>query len=88
MSICDRNSLYLNIFLPNFPYGLYVKISDEASLLVLLTNQLMFTSLHLGRSSVANDSKNQKKVKCDGPMDGPMDGRTYGRTDKAGCRVA
>ena len=84
MSICDRNSLYLNIFLPNFPYGLYVKISDEASLLVLLTNQLMFTSLHLGRSSVAYDSKNQKKVKCDGPMDGQTDGRT----DKAGCRVA
>ena len=76
MSICDRNSLYLNIFLPNFPYGLYVKISDEASLLVLLTNQLMFTSLHLGRSSVANDSKNQKKVKCDGPTDRRTDGPT------------
>ena len=84
MSICDRNSLYLNIFLPNSPYGLYVKISNEASLLVLLTNQLMFTSLHLGRSSVANDSKNQKKVKCDGPMDGQTDGRTV----KVGCRVA
>ena len=43
---------------------------------------------HLGRSSVANDSKNKKKVKWDGPMDIPMDRQTDGRTDKAGCRVA
>ena len=81
MSICDRNSLYLNIFLPNFPYGLYVKISDEASLLVLLTNQLMFTSLHLGRSSVANDSKNKKKSKV-GRTDGHTDGQTDRRTNR------
>ena len=34
-------------------------------------------SLHdLGRSSVAKDRKNPKKVKCDGWTDVPMDGRT------------
>ena len=31
---------------------------------------------HLGRGSEAKDSKNQKKVKCDGPTDGRMDGPT------------
>ena len=39
---------------------------------------------HLGRSGIAKNPINAKKVKCDGPTDG----RTDGRTDKAGWRVA
>ena len=44
--------------------------------------ELYFRSLdYLGRSIEANDSKNQKKVKCDGRTDGQTDGQTNGRTD-------
>ena len=46
---------------------------------------------HLGRSGIAKNPINAKKVKCDGRTDGPTDGRTDGPTDgwtdKAGCRV-
>ena len=41
---------------------------------------------HLGRSGIAKNPINAKKVKCDGPTDqrtdGPMDGRTDGPTKR------
>ena len=36
---------------------------------------------HLGRSGLARNPQNAKKVKCDGPTDGPTDGRTDRRMD-------
>ena len=42
---------------------------------------------HLGRSDIAKNPINAKKVKCDGTTDRRTNGLTDQRTDKAGCRV-